>query len=1184
MTHGGLRTTNRAGILAAATNKRSAFGDVRVLVDPVMALRYSHAIQMTMRDERKHWDRQPPAIQQCLKGLNVQDVKFHSEQPSKVDAFPGESHRKVATAICNHLLSNDSSRIIGLDGEFGSGKSSILQMIKEQLTERESKYKVWLFDCEQNFQGSIKSNFIELFTEELITTAGNNKEAVKHLEKKRDIALGREFTYRKNTTSRVSAWAALLIISVFFSSSSFKELLTLSDPSVTPGIEFLVFHLCSFISPLLILAIAKFVNRKKMIGNQKWTFLNLFKGSSEDYINEKIEVSREVTPLDLKRTLSSQLEMVSAKDYIVVLDNLDRLPRESLRTVWSDLEIFTWLAEEKNLTIIVPFCSTKVANSLGSEQDGKYDSKDFIAKKFPVVFRAPPVITSGWKATFLDLWKHTFGEDPEKLGEKCALILQKHSPMAGGLVTPRLQKRFINDVATTASILGSHVNLVCIGAHVLLCKYNEYPLTEVLKTGDASKQFSEKFGTQAVSDLESTGDYLKRVFGEDINNGWQIQFLQAHYLTTSVIAVAELLDEPLSRAIDQKHSEGFSKIAGLFGFPDAVKRYLESKPEKAPEFLILLADAYKYDQDEKRHLWLSKLIDTLNHQLVDVHPGENTKAPEFYKAINALIASGLKKELLQQEKRSLLSYVSDAVKEDTPADSFDFHRYNLAALDSCLNALGEDFETIETDKAAYIAHIVLSQKNLLVIKPEHFTINDAGLREVHLQLASSENLPLDCTPLESDLTLELLEHAYGNRKIALGVKHGLHADVTSALLNNYIATPESYSAAIGVMLIGKPGQKEVDGVFKPHNASPTLLSSIVAVVICLRTGNYSRLNEFDNLIDVFHSDIFKLMAKAALESKMFLAALEQEAAIRPAAEFLVWAINNRAISHLNWDQIAINYQAIIEALEQEGLSEEDFLRWLSAWSTKLDVLASKLDDQCIHFVRQIFDNETQGFNSLREKSVEHLDSADRTSEEWASIIRNPSAYIVVLEYMARHSHFLSSTDAPRKALLEELAPFSKDRSYSLPLTTLTNLNSLLSVMERPVKNVIGAELRTISFAGDADPEQVAHLLEEFGEIIPDIQPASSAEVGTLLKLLEYLTRNTETRADAISFLNSRAQQISGYEYSEEFKEALGEVLISLAERAPDLYKQFERKKGFKAFLPYTLKKLIASKKSEEQEE
>src|SRR5690606_31555761 len=113
------------------------------------------------------------------------------------------------------------------------------------------------------------------------------------------------------------------------------------------------------------------------------------------------------------------------------------------------------------------------------------------AKKFPVVFRSPPVITSGWKDGFKRLWVHTFPAAAAQLSEQCAQLLHKHSPMANGLVTPRLQKKYINDIATTALVVGEQINLVCIAAHILLCRYSEVPMEEILRRDGISQAFKD---------------------------------------------------------------------------------------------------------------------------------------------------------------------------------------------------------------------------------------------------------------------------------------------------------------------------------------------------------------------------------------------------------------------------------------------------------------------------------------------------------------------------------------------------------------------------------------------------------------------------------------------------------------------------------------------------------------------
>lgn len=213
-------------------------------------------------------------------------INFHTEQPASHDVFPGGSHEKVAGAMHRYIPAPGASKVIGLDGEFGSGKSTILNMLGHKMKVSEPSSRVWFFDCEQNYQGSIKSNFIELFTDVLLKDTSDKADA-EVLRTARDKALGRLFTYRKKTTSRISAWALALLTSLFFSATSFRELSIIFRSSGETALWLYIVHVISFVSPGLVLWGAKLAHRRVREGGQKWSLLSLFKGSSDDYINEK---------------------------------------------------------------------------------------------------------------------------------------------------------------------------------------------------------------------------------------------------------------------------------------------------------------------------------------------------------------------------------------------------------------------------------------------------------------------------------------------------------------------------------------------------------------------------------------------------------------------------------------------------------------------------------------------------------------------------------------------------------------------------------------------------------------------------------------------------------------------------------------------------------------------------------
>lgn len=55
------------------------------------------------------------------------------DEPATEDAFDGP-HRKVAEALVS-ILKEDGGRAVGLEGDWGSGKSTVVEIAREQLKE-----------------------------------------------------------------------------------------------------------------------------------------------------------------------------------------------------------------------------------------------------------------------------------------------------------------------------------------------------------------------------------------------------------------------------------------------------------------------------------------------------------------------------------------------------------------------------------------------------------------------------------------------------------------------------------------------------------------------------------------------------------------------------------------------------------------------------------------------------------------------------------------------------------------------------------------------------------------------------------------------------------------------------------------------------------------------------------------
>ena len=83
------------------------------------------------------------------------ELSFVDDLPVSSDEFEGGSHARVATAIVNTIKANDGGRAIGLEGKWGSGKSSVIEMVAARLsTEKgpdQREHEVLILDLLQKY-------------------------------------------------------------------------------------------------------------------------------------------------------------------------------------------------------------------------------------------------------------------------------------------------------------------------------------------------------------------------------------------------------------------------------------------------------------------------------------------------------------------------------------------------------------------------------------------------------------------------------------------------------------------------------------------------------------------------------------------------------------------------------------------------------------------------------------------------------------------------------------------------------------------------------------------------------------------------------------------------------------------------------------------------------------------------
>ena len=417
--------------------------------------------------------------------------KLLSKVPCNDDLFEGGAHRKLAIEISDEIRNDDNCTIIGIDGGWGSGKSNLVGMIQKELSVGSNgvKYHFFTYDAWGHQTDLQRRTILEELTSDLvkgqtpILDENSWKDSLENLLAKK----------KHTSTKTIPAIGIGTIVSLF------TILLT---PFVT--------HLASLVSVewlkqavLVIPYIAAYgffgyrhYGKMKDKYKQDFTwekclseFFLIYKDDIKEEtkfetISEKEPSSRQFK--DWIHEIDNGLKQNNDIVLILVIDNMDRLPKQKVQELWA--AIHSCFSEEKytNIRIIVPFDRLHIRNAFQSENlvrqcDGKDNAitvygDDFINKTFYIVYTVPPPILSGWMHYFKDRWKEAFGNSAIVDHS----VLQVYD-MLTKEQSPRKIIAFINQFVTIRNLCDERIEDKYIALYIFgRSKIIENPLEEIL--------------------------------------------------------------------------------------------------------------------------------------------------------------------------------------------------------------------------------------------------------------------------------------------------------------------------------------------------------------------------------------------------------------------------------------------------------------------------------------------------------------------------------------------------------------------------------------------------------------------------------------------------------------------------------------------------------------------------------
>ena len=457
--------------------------------------------------------------------------RFIQNKPCGIDKFDGGSQERLAKTIARHFCQNDSldeectlPRIIGIEGIWGSGKSNVVKMLERELSD---DYYFFEYDAWGHQEDLQRRSILELLTSKLIDDGilsgnatikvkGGGTKTVSWSEKLKYLLARKTETVTEKYPLISNGMVAAFLVAVL------TPIFTFIAYAVKPTPTTWWFSLLSIIIAALPVLIALCVWKWAYSKDHKygWSYmLAIYQDKVEKDVCYETLSEDEPTVYEFKTWMQDISDFIKEKGLrklVLVFDNMDRLPAEKVKELWSSIHTFFADSGFENVWAVIPFDETHLACAFGDEtnEQTKQLTKYFINKTFPIVYRvAPPVITD-YRSIFNKLFVEAFGETENEAKETINRIFR--------LVNPNANVReiisYINEMVALKQewcneILMINIALFCLKKTDILAN----PVEQIL-SGD----YLNGIQTIINNDLQTQREIAALVYGVDVEDARQI--------------------------------------------------------------------------------------------------------------------------------------------------------------------------------------------------------------------------------------------------------------------------------------------------------------------------------------------------------------------------------------------------------------------------------------------------------------------------------------------------------------------------------------------------------------------------------------------------------------------------------------------------------------------------------------
>lgn len=441
-------------------------------------------------------------------------TKLITDAPPNKDCFEGNAHINLALTIKDIVENEEGGKTIGLEGEWGSGKSTVIRLLVDNL-DNHNNY-VFIFDAWAHEGDPLRRTFLEKLVSALKKRGWIKDEYAK--EKLNELS-GKSISSKITTTPKVIWTGALAGIATLISSIGLALLNKSLNTAVSPfdnNIGFDSFFLLSigiFLLPWIFLVIIALIKKD-------YSFI------VKEYKTEKDIISREnpdPTSVEFESIFLSVIEKVlkgNNQRLVIVLDNLDRVSRTDALNILATLQTFLHYCQQtkaikddeklilERLWVIIPYDRSGIEN-LWNENNESNITSPMLDKRFQIRFYVPPLVLSNWKDYLFSIIKeampkHSSTEELEKIYQIITLTWEIYNPnIKGGNSTSQFPQPTPRQLISLVNQIGAIHRQWCTKgipySHIVF--YATYRYLNPDQKLDNPKLRSETFPQQPISSL-----------------------------------------------------------------------------------------------------------------------------------------------------------------------------------------------------------------------------------------------------------------------------------------------------------------------------------------------------------------------------------------------------------------------------------------------------------------------------------------------------------------------------------------------------------------------------------------------------------------------------------------------------------------------------------------------------------